>query len=325
MAPWLLFLLFAAPADTSVADRLYAAGQFEQAAGIYRQLVQAAPGDLNLLIRLGTAEYQLGAFVKAESHFRKAVSIPPEIPQAQIGLGTTLIALNRSREAIPFLEKAVKLAPKDRMAQRALGHAYLEENEFFKGERVLKSLAASDRNDWESSYYLGALLYENNYYLPALDALNVSLAVQSANDRAEIYKAGSLAQLGHTAEAADLFQSLATRKSAAGRPELWLGYAQFLYETERHKPALDAVDHGLALSPDSAKLHFWRARILMSLGDTEAAESATKKAVELAPELPNAHNLLMKIYRTRGFDGAADAQAAWLAEHESGKPKVGKR
>jgi tetratricopeptide (TPR) repeat protein len=244
--------------------------------------------------------------------------------QTQIGLGTSLVALDRSREAIPFLEKAVKLAPKDRMALRALGHAYLEEHEFLKGEHVLKSLVASDRKDWESSYYLGALLYENNYYLSALEALNASLELQPANEQAEIYKAGALSQLGRTQEAADLFQALSTRQSAAARPELWLGYAQFLYENEKHKPALDAINHAMTLSADSAKLHFWRARILMSLGDVKAAESDAQKAVELAPELPNARNLLMKIYRMQGLDQAADEQAAWLAEHKSGKSKVSK-
>jgi tetratricopeptide (TPR) repeat protein len=324
VAPWLVFLLFAAPADRSAADRLYAAGQVEEAAGIYRRLLHDAPGDLDLLIRLGTTQYQLGVFAEAESLFRKAVSAGPGIPQAQIGLGMSLVALDRSREAIPFLEKSVKLAPKDRMAFRALGHAYLEENEFLKGEQVLKSLVASDRKDWESSYYLGALLYENNYYLPALEALSASLELQPANEQAEIYKAGALSQLGRTQDAADLFQALATRQSAAARPELWLGYAQFLYEDEKLKPALDAINRAIALSRDSAKLLFWRARVLMSLGDVKAAESDAEKAVELAPELPNSRNLLMKIYRTQGLDQAADAQAAWLAEHKSGRSKVSK-
>lgn len=207
------------------------------------------------------------------------------------------------------------------MALRALGRAYQMENDFFKGEHVLKSLVAVDPQDAESWYYLGALLYENNYYLPALEALNASLELQSSNGRAEIYKADALFQLGRNEQAAALFGVLIDRRSAATNPELWLGYAQFLFETEKQKPSLEAINRALVLSPDSAKLRFWRARIPMSLGDAPNAEADAQEAIQLAPELPNAHNLLMKIYRLRDLDQAADKEAAWLVEHVSGKAK----
>ena len=157
MSVWLLLCFLAASPETAPGDRLYAAGQFDQAAVVYRQLLRESPRDASLLIRLGSTQYQLGLFPEAESLFRKAVTIAPGSAQAQVGLGTSLLALSRSPDAIPFLEKAVKLAPLDRMALRALGHAYQMENDFFKGERVLKSLVAMDPSDAESWYYLGAL------------------------------------------------------------------------------------------------------------------------------------------------------------------------
>ena len=319
MSAWLAFLLLAASIDTSAGDRLYAAGQFEQAAAAYRELLRQSPRDMKLLVRLGATLYQLGSFSEAEKFFRTAVSVAPDSPQAEIGLGTSLLALDRSRDAVPVLEKAIKLAPSDRMARRALGHAYQKENDLFKGERVLKSLVTDDPQDAESWYYLGALLYDSNYYAPALEAFNHALDLQPSDDRVQIYRAGALAQLGRTEEAGALYRSLAMKESSAARPELWLGYAQFLFETQQLKPSLDALNRAIALLPGSAKLHFWRARILMSLGNMQEAESDARKAVELSPELPNAHNLLMKIYRARGLDSEADEQVRWLAGHTSGK------
>ena len=318
MSAWLAFLLLAASIDTSAGDRLYAAGQFEQAAAAYRELLRQSPRDMKLLVRLGATLYQLGSFSEAEKFFRTAVSVAPDSPQAEIGLGTSLLALDRSRDAVPVLEKAIKLAPSDRMARRALGHAYQKENDLFKGERVLKSLVTDDPQDAESWYYLGALLYDSNYYAPALEAFNHALDAQPSDDRVQIYRAGALAQLGRTEEAGALYRSLAMKESAAARPELWLGYAEFLFENQQLKPSLDALNRAIALLPGSAKLHFWRARILMSLGNMQEAESDARKAVELSPELPNAHNLLMKIYRARGLDSAADEQARWLASYTSG-------
>ncbi len=319
MAAWLALFQLAAAIDTSAGDRLYASGQFEQASAVYGEMLGQSPRDVKLLVRLGATQYQLGSFAEAEKSFRRAVSIAPNSAQAEVGLGTSLLALDRSREAVTVLEKAIRLQPSDGMAKRALGHAYQKENELFKGEPVLKSLVAEDPQDAESWYYLGALLYDNNYYVPALEAFNRTLALQPSDARAEIYQAGALAQLGRSEDAGALYRSLVTRESAAGRPELWLGYAQFLFENQQLKASLEAINRAIALLPGSAKLHFWRARIFMSLGEMQEAESDARKAVELSPELPNAHNLLMKIYRARGLASAADEQARWLAAHTSGQ------
>jgi Flp pilus assembly protein TadD len=324
MLVWLAFWLFAAsllaaPTDTTPGDRLYAAGQFEQAASVYGQLLRQSPRDPKLLVRLGATEYQLGSFERAEKLFRTAVAVEPNLAAAQIGLGTSLLALDRSREAVPFLERAARLTPSDQMALRALGHAYQKENDFLKGERVLKALVLRNPKDAESWHYLGELLYDNNYYEPALLAFDNVLDLAPSDARARIYKAGALAQLGRTEEARNLYRVLANEQATAASAELWLGYAQFLYEDQQPKPSLDAVNRALALSPESGKLLFWRARIYMSLKRTTEAEADARKAVELAPELPNAHNLLMKICRLRGLDADAEEQARWLAAHVSGK------
>jgi len=314
-----------AAADTSAGDRLYAAGRFPDAARVYRALLRDSPRDVNLLVRLGTTEYQMGSFAGAEAGFREAIAIAPNLEPAQVGLGVSLLSLGRSREAIPFLEKAAKSTPSDSMALRALGHAYQERNDLFRGEPILRSLVAADPKDAESWYYLGALLYDNNYYLPAAEALRASLALQPANDRAEILAAGALAKLGRAREAGELFGALILRASTAASPELWLGYAEFLFENGEAKPSLQAIDRANRLSPNSAKVLFWRSRIAMALGDLERAEADARKAIQIAPELPNARNLLMKICRARGFARAADEQAAWLAAHETGKANSGAR
>ncbi|MEJ7608921.1 MAG: tetratricopeptide repeat protein, partial [Bryobacteraceae bacterium] len=109
--------------------------------------------------------------------------------------------------------------------------------------------------------------------------------------------------------------SLAKRTAAAALPELWLGYAQYLFEDQQSQQSLDAINRASILLPESSKVRFWRARVLMSLGHMEEAEKDAQKAIALSPELPNAHNLLMKIYRARGLDNEENEQARWLAGH----------
>ena len=315
MAGWLALLLLAALISTTSGDRMYAAGQFEQAAGFYRELLKKFPGELKLLVRLGASSYQLGFFSEAEKHFRRAATLAPDSAQAEAGLGMSLLALDRPRDAVPILERALKLAPSDRMALRALGHAYQKQNDLFRGEPVLESLVREDPQDAESWFYLGVLLYDSNYYERALAAFHRALELRPADSQTQIYTAGALAQMGRTAEAGNLYRSLTERQDAAAHPELWLGYPQFLFEDQQLEPSLQAVNHAIELLPDSAKLLFWRARILMSLGKMENAESDAERAVKLSPELPNAHNLLMKIYLARGRTNLADEQVRWLAGH----------
>jgi tetratricopeptide (TPR) repeat protein len=319
MAAWLTLLLLAASIDTGAGDRMYAAGEFAQAAGFYRDLLTQFPGDPKLLVRLGAAQYQMGSFAEAEKHFRMAVTKAPGSAQAEVGLGMSLLALNHAEKAVPVLERALKLAPSDRMALRALGHAYQKQNDLFRGEQVLESLVREDPKDAESWYYLGTLLYDNNYYARALGAFEHTLELRPSDSQTQISLAGALTQMGRTAEAGDLYRSLTLQPDPASRPELWLGYAQFLFEDQQLESSLQAVNHAISLLPDSAKLLFWRARILMSLGKTEDAEADAQKAVQLSPDLPNAHNLLMKLYRAGGRTKDADEQAAWLAQHTKNK------
>lgn len=318
MAAWIATLFLAASFSVSEADRLYAAGDFAKASVVYRGLLKTSPRDVGLLIRLGAAEYQMQVFASSEKLFRSAASLSPASAQAQVGWGTALLALDRPGDAVPVLERAVRLAPLDGMALRALGHAYQKNNQFFQGERILSSLVTADPSDDESWMYLGILLYDNNYYQRSLEALDHALLIQPNQGTAKIYKAGALAQLGRFDEADSLYRELTTQESSATRPELWLGYAQFLFAKQELKPALEAIGKANTLLPDSGKLVYWRAKILMNLGESKAAESDARKAVELSPDSPNGHYLLMKLYQLQGLSSAAEEQARWLALHPSG-------
>ncbi|MGH9629244.1 MAG: tetratricopeptide repeat protein [Bryobacteraceae bacterium] len=315
MIPALALLFWMQAIDTTGPDQLYAAGEFQKAAGAYRDLLMKAPQDPMLLTRLGACEYQLGRFQQAEDAFRKAVSAAPELPPALVGLGTSLITLGRSKEAVPVLEKAMKLNPEDVMARRALGHAYQEQERFVEGEAVLRSVLKENPRDAESWYYLGVLFFERKYAQSALDALDKALAVQPGNFRAKLYRAAALVQLGRTQEAESAFTSLGRIPGALKDPEYLAEYALLLYHTNRSEAALEKIDQALAVAPESPKLHFWRARMLLAKGELSSAAAAAKKSVELGPDLPNARNLLLRIYRLQGNNQDAARMAAWLRNH----------
>ena len=317
-------LLLAQGASLPDADRAYAAGRYAEAAGEYRRLLESAPGEPGLLLRLAAAEYQLGDYAAAERHFRGVLE-KAEAPPALVGLGTTLLMLGRFDEAIPPLERALELTPEDVQVRRALGRAYAEEGMFVEGEATLSKLLEEDPSDWQSWYFLGALFFDQNYHQPALDALEKSLALHPDNPTAHVYRAGSLSQLGRADEAEQAFNELARDPRLADSTERLLGHAQLLFRTERYDQALQLINRAVEVDPHSAKLRFWKARLLYHSGEIKAALAEAEQAVALSPETPNARNLLLKLYRVLGREEEAAQQAAWLRKYENrialGKPR----
>jgi superkiller protein 3 len=313
----LIVLALLQTADLTTADQLFNTGRFSEAEAQYRRLVQEMPNESALLLRLGACEYQLGNFAAAEKEFRKALIAEPNMPPALVGLGTSLVALGRSADALPPLEKAVRLAPSNRLARRALAHAYAERGEFLKGEPVLRRLVEEDPQDGESWFYLGTLLFNRHYDQAALSALEKSLKINPGNAEAQIDRASALSQLGRNQEAEAVFRQLARDSKLQESPEFLLAYAQFLFQTERYGEALIKVDAAIKAAPNAAKLHFWKARILFHQDKTDLAIPEAEQAVALAPELPNARNLLLRMYRVQGRDQEAAKQAEWLLHYEN--------
>ena len=125
----------AAPAQTSdlaarsrVASRAMGEGRFDEAAGMYRELVRAAPGDAGLLMNLGMALAMGGREKEALEPLQQAISLKPDLAPAHIFLGSSYLALGAPDKAIAPLERAIKLRPSDLEPRRLLASAYAAVN-----------------------------------------------------------------------------------------------------------------------------------------------------------------------------------------------------
>ena len=99
------------------------AGRFDEAAGLYRELLAAVPGEPGLLMNLGMALAMGGHEAEAIQPLEKAVAMRPSLLPAQMFLGTSYLALGQPEKAIPPLERVVAAQPKDLEARRVLAQA----------------------------------------------------------------------------------------------------------------------------------------------------------------------------------------------------------
>src|SRR6185437_13362931 len=91
---------------------------------------------------------------------------------------------------------------------------------------------------------------------------------------------------------------------------------ELLYDTGRSEEALKRVDELIAGSPKLPMAYVWRAKVLLRLNRIGEAASAAEESIRLLPDLPVAHNLLIRIYQLQGRTAEAAQQAQWVRDYE---------
>jgi predicted Zn-dependent protease len=132
---------------------LMAAGRYGEAAAVYRDLVQALPGNAGLLLNLGMALHMAGQDRDAVPQFEAALRLQPDLMPATLLLGAAQMRLGRPAAAVVPLRKAVRLQPDSGEARSMLADAFLALERYAEAEphlRRLSTLAPSEPAVWFS-------------------------------------------------------------------------------------------------------------------------------------------------------------------------------
>ena len=101
-------------------------GRFDEAARLYRELVESIPDEGGLLMNLGMALAMGGHDHEAVAVLERAVTLKPGLIPAQMFLGSSYLALGRAADAVGPLKRAVAAKPSDLESRRMLAQAYVE-------------------------------------------------------------------------------------------------------------------------------------------------------------------------------------------------------
>ena len=130
----LLALLVSAPTGTQSADlaersraasRAMQDGRFDEAARMYRDLLQALPNEAGLLMNLGMALAMGGHEREALAPLERALALNPDLVPARMFLGSSYLALGQPEKAIEPLKRVVAARPADAESRRMLAEAYV--------------------------------------------------------------------------------------------------------------------------------------------------------------------------------------------------------
>jgi tetratricopeptide (TPR) repeat protein len=218
-----------------LAVRHQQAGRLREAVTIYQELLQASPGDADLMQRLGVALAQSGlhaqgaqwlsrslqlspkrpgvllnlarawlALGRAEDALRccdEAIALDGAVPQGHRLRGSSLAALDRAQEALAHLGHAVRLAPSDAGALVELGVLLAAGDRLADAMACFERAIALDPQQTPAHHNLGLLAAQQGDHERALQSFDRALALEPRNANLHSNRGASLRALGRLAEA----------------------------------------------------------------------------------------------------------------------------
>jgi predicted O-linked N-acetylglucosamine transferase (SPINDLY family) len=269
------------------AQRAHQAGDLEQAARLYGEILRADPRHFDTHYSLGFLYFQCGQFEPAERMMARASLLNAHAADPYFVRGCALQRMGRTADALAAFDRAIALRP-----------GFVE--------------ALVNR---------GALLFTLKRYGEALPSLDAALALDPTMAQAWNNRANVLSELGRYGEAVESYdKGLALRPRL---PEALINRGTALLALDRENDAFASYDDALRENPESADALNGRANAEFALKDYAAAANDYEAALARRPDYAYARgNLLFSRLHLCDWRGWAEACANLTADLALGLPAV---
>ena len=229
---------------------LHRAGHLDEAARLYRVVLNADAKHVDALTLLGTVCMQRGEWEEGLRFIDRSLALNPKQLHALVNRGNALASLKRFDEALLAYDHAIALKPDLAEAFNNRGN-------------VLRDLERFDE---------------------ALRSYDRAIALRPDYEEAHNHRGGVLRELRRPNEAlASCERALAIRPDYA---EAFNNRAVVLRDLDRPDEALRSCDRAIALKPDFGYAHYNRGKALRDLGRLTEALQSHERAFLLNQELP---------------------------------------
>lgn len=304
------------------AVNLHQNGALNEAEQIYRQILETAPKNADVLNLLGLIAQQRGFHQEAASYFYRAAESAPNHFPVFFNLAVSLEALNRHLEALEAYAKSLQLKPQTKEAHfgRAnifwhIGNTKQAQKEFeaaiaIDADYAEAQVNSAEMNDDEAKlenlklkypkcaaayYYLGRRKFSAGNYTQAQKYLSVADELL-ASDEIKTLLAVSLLQNKCEQEKALtlLYQAVELNPHNA---EALLKIADFQANQKNYAEAEKYYKKAIEFSPQNLSAHTNYAAMLIKTKRTLEALEEYRAAVLIAPETPEISYNLAQILR----------------------------
>lgn len=259
-----------------------------------------APDSADVQTAFGRVRFRQNRHDEAIASYRRAIELDPSTFLARMDLGDLYLGtLNRPEDAIASYREAVAVEPDYPVARFALGMAYLRADRAADAIEAIGEAARLAPTDPTLPHAIGRIHASRQDFTLAVEAFNRALAVSPSFlpallDRGDVY--AEIEQNG--AAAGDYEQALARKpEDSVTRLKVGMVYQRL----GRIDQAVAAYHAALAGNPGFAPAYNNLAMIEVRRdGDLAQALNWARRAVELAPQVPQFRDTLGAVYEASG-------------------------
>lgn len=277
---------------------LHEQGRFDEAESLYRQILETAPRNPDVLNLLGLVAQAKGIHNEAVELFYKAVCEAPTHAPFYFNLALSLDLWDKPHEALNNYRKALKIDPGIKEAWNNIGTLCQKLGQAAEAETAYRRAAALDSEYAEPRVNLARMKKD----LSELKAL----AKRFPHDALSLY---FLADEHYRAGEYDLAAEYATQASANAPTDAEIKILSGLIclAQENTAEARICFQKALALDPRSVPALVNLANLETAAGEYETAEKHYKRALELSPQNLDAHiNYADMLYRQKRLPEALE-------------------
>lgn len=287
--------------------RLHQAGDFDAAAGLYREALALDPQQPDGNRLLGTLLLQTGRFAEAEHTLRYALSLAPADAETYSNLGAVLIHTGRLAEAIPALRTATSLRPGFADALSNLGEALRQTGDAAGARAALVQALAVNADHVNALFNLGVLKTAERDYAGAAQCLERALTLFPGHVAARRQLVNAYVTASEYLKAEQHCRSLLDRDP--DDHEVRVALASIFIAARQYDEAMRQVRHVLDRDPDHPRAKVCLGQILRQTGRQDEALAVFREVAAAHPEEPRASAGIVEILLRRGDLDAALALA----------------
>lgn len=287
--------------DRAAAD--HRAGRLQDAERVYKDILEAEPGNGDAHHMLGILDGESGDFRRAAVSLERAVAIDPGNPNYQFNLGNAYKMLDQPNRAAASYRRAIDIAPGHAQAHNNLGAALEELGKLDEAADCYRCAIAIDDDDAGAHYNLANTLIAQGNADDAIASFRRATDLNPGDIEALNGLGFALLRHGEPDRAVPIFRRVLDIAPEQAGAHHNLGNT--LGACREFEQAAAAYRRALEIDPADAASAFQLGNILADLGELEDALAAYRRVLDIEPEHIDARCHLGTTWKDLGrFDEA---------------------
>jgi tetratricopeptide (TPR) repeat protein len=265
---------------------LHQNGNLNEAAKLYRTLINANPNDFHALHFLGVIEACFGNIEYAKRLMARSMSIQPPNIQFIENYASILFQTGDHESALKVCQQGLQLNYANASLLYVSAILLFKLNQYQESLLQFDKLLLSQPNHIAALNERGSVLAKMKQHDAALASVDKALALNIYYAEAYLNKGNVFGQLKRYDEAFAAYD-----KALSIKPDLedaWLGRGNVLTDLKRYDEAFAAYDKALSIKPDLEGAWLGRGNVLTDLKRYDEAFAAYDKALSIKPDLEGA-------------------------------------